>query len=1412
MNGRPSYFEPIRQHAAQRWEQLERDPELAGPWHQLFKQVQSPRHILSELLQNADDAGASTASVRIEDNAFVFEHDGEDFKEDHFASLCRFGYSNKRALHTIGFRGIGFKSTFSLGDAVELCTPSLSVVFHQKRFTEPRWQDTSPTPNGMTRVRVVIGDDHRRKEVEKNLQEWLKSPVSLLFFKHIRCLRIESHELRWDSLGPGPVQDSEWMALNENADDPYLLARSQESAFPEEALSEIRQERLLGIDQIADFPPCKVEIVLGARGRLYVVLPAGVETELPFACNAPFIQDPARLKIKDPETSPTNRWLLERVGELAASVMLRWLQQTSLSLTDRSGAYALLPDVNRANESLEGVCATTVEEAFDEAIDESNYVLTQVGDLTKYGHSVAIPDELFAIWPEEKVAGYFDSEGRPALSRHVSKANRAKLKNWGSVATINKNDVLAVLQTNSLPKPDSWKQLLILWMFVAPEMIGYRANPIAKKLRIVPVHGKDVLYAAEELVRLGEKRLLQSEDDWNFLASHLLVLNQNWLRFLTEQRREAETSQDGDWGADVEAAQGLLKAAGIDEASDVSKVIEQVASSYFKQQTVQIAGCVQLAQIACKLGASVGPSFRFVTKDRHVRPISHVVVFDPAGNLEALLPETWCLAHILYPTYAAQSDSCSLDEWTNWIDSGRAGLSNFAPISMHRRPLHGRSKILTELARRGFSGTPYFPYVGNSYQIEDWNFSDDLWRYWESLSASDDLLWGKLMACVLSQPEAFWNKAKSSRALQVATTGNSRAITNDPLSPEWIIKFRELPCLPDTRGFYRKPSDLLRRTPETESLMDVESFVHGRCDTESTRPLLDLLGVRNVPTGPDRLLDCLRALSKAENPPIHEVEKWYRRLDQMADACSTEVFASIKEALCEENIVLTSDSEWAAGACVFLSSDEDDVPGTAVIRESVSDLTLWRKIGIAERPTVDLAIEWLKVLPRDRALPQDDLRRAKALLARHPARIWHECGCWLNLDSEWVPTNLLRYALTMRTLVTWSHMHQWVKQATADFQRLSAEFTESPPFSDITSLASKIEDNFDLDQIVLGRAEHKPWTRQFGIELSRLELDDQDEQLRIRELGAELAGSQWQEVRELEIIPYIDGKPAGTSKEADVVWADSVIYVRDLPTARLARLVPDRLGKVFVRQDVVAALSYCFGRSAADVTEYMEENFQLAERDQQPPPIEDQPTEVDSGMETPPTSGAVTPEVPLGEPIDGIVEVPGEAIPETPVEPEEITVPEGVPPDPEPDPEPPDPPTPKPRPHPKPEKPSIIERFAQNLGYKRAGEDRYIHADGSWLAKSTGETFSWARGNSAGEIICHYWIKDHCLELEPLQVDAAIWGMVEKFPHTYALLLADAEGKAAEIRGEKLNAMREAGQLKLHPATYRLVYENEHEQ
>jgi hypothetical protein len=201
----PAYFESVRGRAAKRWDQLEQDPVLAGPWHQLFKQVQSPRHVVSELLQNADDAGATKASVDIQDGDFVFTHDGGDFTEEHFTSLCRFGYSNKRALHSIGFRGVGFKSTFSIGDKVRLNTPSLSVAFFRERFTEPVWQKRNVTPGDYTDIRVTIRDDHCLRELEKNLEDWTKSPSSRGFFKYFSCGIVSGQEIRWQTAAPRPV-------------------------------------------------------------------------------------------------------------------------------------------------------------------------------------------------------------------------------------------------------------------------------------------------------------------------------------------------------------------------------------------------------------------------------------------------------------------------------------------------------------------------------------------------------------------------------------------------------------------------------------------------------------------------------------------------------------------------------------------------------------------------------------------------------------------------------------------------------------------------------------------------------------------------------------------------------------------------------------------------------------------------------------------------------------------------------------------------------------------------------------------------------------------------------------------------------------------------------------------------------
>ena len=101
MRQKPGFFGEVREEGRKRWNQLEADEELGGAWWLLFKQIQNPRHVLSELLQNADDSGATEAYACVEDGCFVFRHNGHDFSPDEFRSLCRFGFSNKRTADAV---------------------------------------------------------------------------------------------------------------------------------------------------------------------------------------------------------------------------------------------------------------------------------------------------------------------------------------------------------------------------------------------------------------------------------------------------------------------------------------------------------------------------------------------------------------------------------------------------------------------------------------------------------------------------------------------------------------------------------------------------------------------------------------------------------------------------------------------------------------------------------------------------------------------------------------------------------------------------------------------------------------------------------------------------------------------------------------------------------------------------------------------------------------------------------------------------------------------------------------------------------------------------------------------------------------------------------------------------------------
>jgi len=57
------------------------------------------------------------------------------------------------------------------------------------------------------------------------------------------------------------------------------------------------------------------------------------------------------------------------------------------------------------------------------------------------------------------------------------------------------------------------------------------------------------------------------------------------------------------------------------------------------------------------------------------------------------------------------------------------------------------------------------------------------------------------------------------------------------------------------------------------------------------------------------------------------------------------------------------------------------------------------------------------------------------------------------------------------------------------------------------------------------------------------------------------------------------------------------------------------------------------------------------------------------------------------------------------------------------------------------------------------------------------------------------------------QLEADVWGLLDKFPDTYALILASPSGEATEVSGRQLRSLRDNGYLKVYPASYRIAVE-----
>jgi hypothetical protein len=289
----------------------------------LLGQLYSERtHFLFELIQNAEDAGATSLAFELFEDRLELRHDGRPFTEADVRGVCGVGKSTK-SLTAIGKFGIGFKSVYAYtktprvysGDehfGIEMYVrpffvePLAAAPDPGTLFVFPFDLDTVPAATAVREISAALNAIQARL---------------LLFLEHIGRLRVggvgvassvisRSVEGRAGaprhvtlSAGRGRLglRGEEWLVWDRPVEGLGRGAQRVELAFRMEGAGGGR--RIVGCEP---FP-------------LTVFFPTEKETFLGFVIQGPYRTTPARDNI--PEHDPSNQALVRETAALLADVL-----------------------------------------------------------------------------------------------------------------------------------------------------------------------------------------------------------------------------------------------------------------------------------------------------------------------------------------------------------------------------------------------------------------------------------------------------------------------------------------------------------------------------------------------------------------------------------------------------------------------------------------------------------------------------------------------------------------------------------------------------------------------------------------------------------------------------------------------------------------------------------------------------------------------------------------------------------------------------------------------------------------------------------------------------------------------------------------------------------------------------------
>ena len=283
-------------------------------------------HFIYELLQNAEDAGASEVRFVLKEDSAIFEHNGSRiFSLKDVDAITSIGFSTKRDDYTsIGKFGIGFKAVFAYTATPEIESGEFHFCIHD--MVVPDTGGLAPGGLGWEKTRFVFPFDNPKKppekaceEIETNLRELNEN--TLLFLSNIR--KIEYH-LPDSTMGSMERRES----INDSNRIEISIMRP-ENPVPD-SIHYLRFTKKVDVqDEDGQLKRCQIAVAFGTdksrkitplnQGQVCIYFPAVKETSnLRFHLHAPFASTVARDSVRE---CPANDKLRDYLADLIAESM-----------------------------------------------------------------------------------------------------------------------------------------------------------------------------------------------------------------------------------------------------------------------------------------------------------------------------------------------------------------------------------------------------------------------------------------------------------------------------------------------------------------------------------------------------------------------------------------------------------------------------------------------------------------------------------------------------------------------------------------------------------------------------------------------------------------------------------------------------------------------------------------------------------------------------------------------------------------------------------------------------------------------------------------------------------------------------------------------------------------------------------